>query len=150
MPIILPATTDNALAAARLRVEDRWSRCASGAAVTPTGATLRWTIPEATRPGASAPPPPGGPHLEAARLCFNWWLSTAHQQSLLGWSARTDIERPAGIKPAWKYPDAHFAEFPWFMGTARVGGALEADLDAVLRRGQVRPEPGWLGLHPGS
>ncbi|MEV5842392.1 extracellular solute-binding protein [Streptomyces sp. NPDC051985] len=126
----------------------------SGAAVTPSGATLRWAIPENGAPfmawGQRAAIFRRAAHPTAAKLYLNWWLSMPRQQSATGWSVRTDITPPAGLKPAWEYPDAHFAEFPRFM-------ADRAEVERwrqtfTLYFGEVHgdPSPGWLGLHPGA
>ncbi|MFF3333620.1 ABC transporter substrate-binding protein [Streptomyces sp. NPDC002888] len=125
----------------------------SGAAVAPAGATLRWAIPEDDAPfmawGQRAAIFRRAAHPEAAKLYLNWWLSTARQQSATGWSVRTDITPPTGLKPAWEYPNAHFADFPRFM-------ADRAEVESwkqtfTLYFGEVKgdPSPGWLGLHPG-
>ncbi|MGH1553390.1 ABC transporter substrate-binding protein [Streptomyces sp. L7] len=87
----------------------------------------------------------------AAKLYLNWQLSAAQQQaSFNGWSVRTDITLPAGLKPIWEYPNANIDGFP----------ASWADRAAVERWkqtfalyfGEVKgdPSPGWLGLHPGA
>lgn len=87
----------------------------------------------------------------AAKLYLNWQLSTTQQQgSFNGWSVRTDITPPAGLKPVWEYPNAHIDGFPRFM-------ADRAEVERwkqtfALYFGEVKgdPTPGWLGLHPGA
>ncbi|MFJ3306971.1 ABC transporter substrate-binding protein [Streptomyces sp. NPDC086549] len=90
-------------------------------------------------------------HPTAAKLYLNWQLSTTQQQaSFNGWSVRTDITPPAGLKPIWEYPNAHVDGFPRFM-------ADRAEVERwkqtfALYFGEVKgdPTPGWLGLHPGA
>ncbi|MEV6443030.1 extracellular solute-binding protein [Amycolatopsis sp. NPDC051716] len=87
----------------------------------------------------------------AAKLYLNWQLSTAQQQaSFNGWSVRTDVTPPTGLKPLWEYPNAHLDGFPRFM-------ADRAQIERwkqtfALYFGEVKgdPTPGWPGLHPGS
>ncbi|MFE3034140.1 ABC transporter substrate-binding protein [Streptomyces canus] len=87
----------------------------------------------------------------AAKLFLNWQLSTEWQKnSFNGWSVRTDITPPAGLKQLWEYPDAHVDGFPEFM-------ADRAEVERwkqtfALYFGEVKgdPTPGWLGLHPGA
>ncbi|MFF1294276.1 MULTISPECIES: ABC transporter substrate-binding protein [unclassified Streptomyces] len=87
----------------------------------------------------------------AAKLYLNWQLSLATQQgSFNGWSVRTDVTPPAGLKPVWEYPDAHVDGFPLFMADR---GAIERWKQTfALYFGEVKgePTPGWLGLHPGA
>ncbi|MGW2719966.1 ABC transporter substrate-binding protein [Streptomyces sp. NPDC001492] len=87
----------------------------------------------------------------AAKLFLNWQLSTEHQQaSFNGWSVRTDVTPPAGLKQIWEYPNAHVDGFPRFM-------ADRAEVERwkqtfALYFGEVKgdPTPGWPGLHPGA
>ncbi|MCW8380825.1 ABC transporter substrate-binding protein [Streptomyces justiciae] len=87
----------------------------------------------------------------AAKLFLNWQLSTEWQKnSFNGWSVRTDVTPPAGLKPIWEYPEAHLDGFPRFM-------ADRAEVERwkqtfALYFGEVKgdPTPGWLGLHPGA
>ncbi|MEJ3749035.1 ABC transporter substrate-binding protein [Actinomycetes bacterium KLBMP 9797] len=84
----------------------------------------------------------------AAKLYLNWQLSTERQTSA-GWSVRTDIAPPAGLKPVWEYPNANLDGFPRFMeDRARVEQLKQT---FALYFGEVKgePTPGWLGLHPG-
>ncbi|KFF98328.1 hypothetical protein IQ62_25255 [Streptomyces scabiei] len=84
----------------------------------------------------------------AAKLYLNWQLST-ERQTANGWSVRTDIAPPAGLKPIWEYPDAHVDGFPRFMeDRARVEQLKQT---FALYFGEVKgdPTPGWPGLHPG-
>ncbi|MBE8516210.1 ABC transporter substrate-binding protein [Amycolatopsis sp. H6(2020)] len=87
----------------------------------------------------------------AAKLYLNWQLSLTQQQaSFNGWSVRTDVTPPAGLKPLWEYPNAHLDGFPRFM-------ADRAEIERwkqtfALYFGEVKgdPTPGWPGLRPGS
>ncbi|MFI5792992.1 ABC transporter substrate-binding protein [Streptomyces sp. NPDC051677] len=87
----------------------------------------------------------------AAKLFLNWQLSLEHQQgSFNGWSVRTDVTPPAGLKQIWEYPNAHVDGFPRFM-------ADRAEVERwkqtfALYFGEVKgdPTPGVLGLHPGA
>ncbi|MCX5337796.1 MULTISPECIES: ABC transporter substrate-binding protein [unclassified Streptomyces] len=87
----------------------------------------------------------------AAKLYLNWQLSLATQQgSFNGWSVRTDVTPPAGLKPVWEYPDAHLDGFPRFMADR---AAIERWKQTfALYFGEVKgdPTPGWPGLHPGA
>lgn len=87
----------------------------------------------------------------AAKLYLNWQLSLARQQAAFnGWSVRTDVTPPTGLKPVWKYPNAHVDGFPRFM-------ADRAEVERwkqtfALYFGEVKgdPTPGWPGLRPGA
>ncbi|WP_328444184.1 ABC transporter substrate-binding protein [Amycolatopsis sp. NBC_00438] len=87
----------------------------------------------------------------AAKLYLNWQLSLTQQQaSFNGWSVRTDVTPPAGLKPIWEYPNADLGGFPRFM-------ADRAEVERwkqtfALYFGEVKgdPTPGWPGLHPGA
>ncbi|WP_369230490.1 ABC transporter substrate-binding protein [Streptomyces sp. R21] len=86
----------------------------------------------------------------AAKLFLNWQISAEHQRnSFNGWSVRTDIAPPAGLKQLWEYPDAHVDGFPRFM--ADRAGVERWKQTFALYFGEVKgdPTPGWLGLHPG-
>ncbi|MDT3399559.1 ABC transporter substrate-binding protein [Streptomyces sp. B1866] len=87
----------------------------------------------------------------AAKLYLNWQLSTDRQQaSFNGWSVRTDVTPPAGLKPVWEYPDAHLDGFPRFMADRAAVERWKQTF--ALYFGEVKgdPTPGWLGLHPGA
>ncbi|MFF4276613.1 ABC transporter substrate-binding protein [Streptomyces sp. NPDC001536] len=87
----------------------------------------------------------------AAKLYLNWQLSLPTQQgSFNGWSVRTDVTPPTGLKPVWEYPNAHVDGFPRFMADR---AAIERWKQTfALYFGEVKgdPTPGWLGLHPGA
>lgn len=52
----------------------------------------------------------------AAKLYLNWRLSTEQQQAATnGWSVRTDVTPPTGLKPIWQYPNGNLDGFPRFM-----------------------------------
>ena len=87
----------------------------------------------------------------AAELYLNWQLSTGTQgASFSGWSVRTDITPPAGLKPVWEYPNAHLDGFPRFMADRAEVERLKQTF--ALYFGEVKgdPTPGSLGLHPGA
>ncbi|WP_330347360.1 ABC transporter substrate-binding protein [Streptomyces sp. NBC_00582] len=87
----------------------------------------------------------------AAKLYLNWQLSTATQQGAFnGWSVRTDITPPAGLKPVWEYPNANIDGFPRFMSDRAEVERLKQTF--ALYFGEVKgdPTPGFLGLHPGA
>ncbi|MET7657117.1 extracellular solute-binding protein [Streptomyces sp. NPDC005486] len=86
----------------------------------------------------------------AARLYLNWQLSTANQTSPNGWSVRTDITPPAGLKPVWEYRNANLDGFPRFMSDR--AGVERLKQTFALYFGEVEgdPTPGVLGLHPGA
>ncbi|WP_433018442.1 ABC transporter substrate-binding protein [Kribbella sp. CA-294648] len=90
------------------------------------------------------------PNQAAAKLYLNWQLTTARQEtSFNGWSVRTDMAAPAGLRPIWTYANAGLDGFPAFM-------ADRAEVERwrqtfALYFGEVAGAPtgGWLGLHPG-
>ncbi|MDX3193919.1 extracellular solute-binding protein [Streptomyces sp. MN03-5084-2B] len=87
----------------------------------------------------------------AAKLYLNWQLSPAQQQaSFNGWSVRTDVTPPTGLKPLWEYPNAHLDGFPRFMADRAQVERWKQTF--ALYFGEVKgdPTPGWPGLHPGS
>ncbi|MEW1775546.1 extracellular solute-binding protein [Streptomyces sp. NPDC086777] len=87
----------------------------------------------------------------AAKLYLNWQLSVESQKnSFNGWSVRTDITPPSGLKPIWEYPNAHVDGFPKFM--ADRAGVERWKQTFALYFGEVKgdPTPGWPGLHPGA
>ncbi|MER7927172.1 MULTISPECIES: extracellular solute-binding protein [unclassified Streptomyces] len=87
----------------------------------------------------------------AAKLYLNWQLSTEVQtKSFNGWSVRTDIAPPAGLKRLWEYPNAHVDGFPKFMADRAAVERWKQTF--ALYFGEVKgdPTPGWLGLHPGA
>jgi ABC-type Fe3+ transport system substrate-binding protein len=87
----------------------------------------------------------------AAKLYLNWQLSTGQQKaSRNGWSVRTDVTPPVGLKPIWEYPNGNVDGFPRFMADR---AAIERWKQTfALYFGEVKgdPTPGWPGLHPGA
>ncbi|ELS50844.1 ABC transporter substrate-binding protein [Streptomyces viridochromogenes] len=87
----------------------------------------------------------------AAKLFLNWQLSTQVQKaSFNGWSVRTDVTPPAGLKPIWKYPNAHLDGFPRFMADRAEVERWKQTFALYFGEVQGAPTPGWLGLHPGA
>jgi ABC-type Fe3+ transport system substrate-binding protein len=124
-----------------------------GSAVTAPDATLKWVVPKSDpflAWGQRAAILRRAPHPAAAKLYLNWALSPALQQTTTGWSVRTDIAVPDGLKPIWEYPNAHVDGFPRFM--ADRAEAEHWRQTFTLYFGEVKgdPSPGWLGLHPGA
>ncbi|GLH96594.1 ABC transporter substrate-binding protein [Phytohabitans aurantiacus] len=127
----------------------------SGTPITSPTATTRWVVPPGDHPfmswGQRAAILAGAKHKAAAKLYMNWAISKPVQQnSFNGWSVRTDVTPPSGLKPIWKYRNGHLDGFPRFM-------ADRADVERwkqtfALYFGEVQgaPTPGSLGLHPGA
>ncbi|KND28225.1 ABC transporter substrate-binding protein [Streptomyces acidiscabies] len=87
----------------------------------------------------------------AAKLFLNWQLSAERQRSSFnGWSVRTDITPPAGLKPVWEYPNAHVDGFPAFMADRAQVERWKQTFALYFGEVQGAPTPGWLGLHPGA
>ncbi|KUL32163.1 ABC transporter substrate-binding protein [Streptomyces regalis] len=87
----------------------------------------------------------------AAKLFLNWQLSTEMQNgSFNGWSVRTDVTPPAGLKPIWEYPNAHLDGFPRFMADRAEVERWKQTFALYFGEVQGAPTPGWLGLHPGA
>jgi ABC-type Fe3+ transport system substrate-binding protein len=87
----------------------------------------------------------------AAKLFINWQLSVEHQQqSFNGWSVRTDVTPPTGLKQLWEYPNANVDGFPRFMSDRAAVERWKQTF--ALYFGEVKgdPTPGVLGLHPGA
>ncbi|QYX76987.1 ABC transporter substrate-binding protein [Streptomyces akebiae] len=84
----------------------------------------------------------------AAKLFLSWQISTERQSSG-GWSVRTDVAPPAGLKPIWEYPEANVDGFPRFMEDRAAVERWKQTF--ALYFGEVKgdPTPGWPGLHPG-
>ncbi|MDT0483902.1 ABC transporter substrate-binding protein [Streptomyces doebereineriae] len=125
----------------------------SGAALA-TG-PVKWVLPDEATPfmswGQRAAILKQAKHPTAAKLYLNWRLSVEQQQAATnGWSVRTDLTPPTGLKPIWQYPNGNLDGFPRFM-------ADRAEVERwkqtfALYFGEVKgdPSPGWLGLHPGA
>ncbi|MGQ4437353.1 ABC transporter substrate-binding protein [Streptomyces sp. SAS_260] len=87
----------------------------------------------------------------AAKLYLNWQLSAEVQEkSFNGWSVRTDITPPAGLKPLWEYPNAHVDGFPKFMADRAAVERWKQTFSLYFGEVKGDPTPGWLGLHPGA
>ncbi|MFI9833216.1 ABC transporter substrate-binding protein [Streptomyces sp. NPDC051913] len=87
----------------------------------------------------------------AAKLFLNWQLSTERQNnSFNGWSVRTDVTPPAGLKPLWEYPEAHVDGFPRFMADRAEVERWKQTFALYFGEVQGAPTPGSLGLHPGA
>ncbi|MFF3371983.1 ABC transporter substrate-binding protein [Streptomyces sp. NPDC002680] len=87
----------------------------------------------------------------AAKLFLNWQLSTEMQNgSFNGWSVRTDITPPAGLKRIWEYPNGNLDGFPRFMEDRAAVERWKQTF--ALYFGEVKgdPTPGVLGLRPGA
>lgn len=90
-------------------------------------------------------------HPTAAKLYLNWQLSAETQQKAFnGWSVRTDIAPPAGLKPVWEYPNAHVDGFPEFMADRAEVERLKQTFALYFGEVKGEPTPGVLGLHPGA
>lgn len=125
----------------------------SGAALA-TG-PVKWVLPDEATPfmswGQRAAILKQAKHPTAAKLYLNWRLSVEQQQAATnGWSVRTDLTPPTGLKPIWQYPNGNLDGFPRFM-------ADRAEVERwkqtfALYFGEVKgdPSPGRLGLHPGA
>ncbi|KUO08968.1 ABC transporter substrate-binding protein [Streptomyces sp. DSM 15324] len=115
---------------------------------------VKWVMPESApfmAWGQRAAILKAAANTTAAKLYLNWQLSTATQQSAFnGWSVRTDITPPAGLKPVWEYPNAHLDGFPRFMSDRAEVERLKQTF--ALYFGEVKgdPTPGFLGLRPGA
>jgi ABC-type Fe3+ transport system substrate-binding protein len=90
-------------------------------------------------------------HPAAAKLYLNWSISPAVQQaSFDGWSVRTDVTPPGGLRPIWEYPNAHLDQFPRFMADRAEAERWRQTFSLYFGEVQGAPTPGWLGLHPGQ
>ncbi|WP_405904941.1 ABC transporter substrate-binding protein [Streptomyces sp. NBC_00828] len=86
----------------------------------------------------------------AAKLYPNWQLSIARQQAVgNGWSVRTDVTPPAGLKPVWTYPNVHLG-FPRFMADRTKVERWKQTFALYLGEVQGESTAGRLGLHPGA
>ncbi|MFF5499994.1 ABC transporter substrate-binding protein [Streptomyces aquilus] len=116
---------------------------------------VKWVLPDASTPfmswGQRAAILKQAKNTTAAKLYLNWRLSTGEQQAATnGWSVRTDVTPPAGLKPVWQYSNGNLDGFPRFMADR---AAIERWKQTfALYFGEVKgdPTPGSLGLHPGA
>ncbi|GAB3008731.1 extracellular solute-binding protein [Streptomyces pseudoechinosporeus] len=116
---------------------------------------VKWVIPDAATPfmawGQRAAILKQAKHPTAAKLYLNWQLSTEQQQAAFnGWSVRTDVTPPTGLKPVWQYPNGNLDGFPRFMADRAAVERWKQTF--ALYFGEVKgdPSPGRLGLHPGA
>jgi ABC-type Fe3+ transport system substrate-binding protein len=87
----------------------------------------------------------------AAKLYLNWQLSTGQQRaSFNGWSVRTDVTPPAGLKPVWEYPNGNVDGFPRFMADRAAVERWKQTFALYFGEVEGDPTPGRLGLHPGA
>ena len=116
---------------------------------------VKWVLPDGATPfmswGQRAAILKQAKNPTAAKLYLNWRLSTGEQQAATnGWSVRTDVTPPTGLKPVWQYPNGHLDGFPRFMADRAAVERWKQTF--ALYFGEVKgdPSPGWLGLHPGA
>lgn len=88
-------------------------------------------------------------HPAAAKLFLNWQLSTERQTSD-GWSVRTDVAPPAGLKRVWQYANADIDGFPAFMADRAAAERLRQQMTVYIGEVKGDPTPGRLGTHPGA
>ncbi|WP_430785385.1 ABC transporter substrate-binding protein [Actinoplanes sp. G11-F43] len=92
----------------------------------------------------------GARHVAAAKLYLNWQISRAVQENTFnGWSVRTDVRPPAGLRPIWRYPNANLSGFPRFMADRAEVERWKQTFALYFGEVQGAPTPGSLGLHPG-
>ncbi|MDX3310988.1 extracellular solute-binding protein [Streptomyces sp. ME08-AFT2] len=90
-------------------------------------------------------------HPTAAKLFLNWQLSPQRQNgSSNGWSVRTDVTPPSGLKPIWEYPNGNLDGFPRFMADRAQVERWKQTFALYFGEVQGEPTPGRLGLHPGA
>lgn len=87
-------------------------------------------------------------HPAAAKLFLNWQLSK-EQQTSDGWSVRTDVDPPAGLKRVWQYENANLDGFPAFMTDRAAAERLRQQMTVYIGEVRGEPTPGRLGTHPG-
>jgi ABC-type Fe3+ transport system substrate-binding protein len=89
-------------------------------------------------------------NLAAAKLYVNWMLSVERQLTAFnGWSVRTDVTPPGGLKPAWQYPNSNVDGFARFMADRAEAERWRQTFALYFGEVQGEPTPGRLGLHPG-
>lgn len=87
----------------------------------------------------------------AAKLFLNWLLSTDMQSgSFNGWSVRTDITPPSGLKKIWEYSNGNLEGFPRFMADRSAVERWKQTFALYFGEVKGEPTPGWLGLRPGA
>ncbi|MFM9594815.1 ABC transporter substrate-binding protein [Streptomyces scabiei] len=88
-------------------------------------------------------------HPAAAKLFLNWQLSKERQTSD-GWSVRTDVAPPAGLKQVWQYRNADIDGFPAFMRNRAAAERMRQQMTVYIGEVEGAPTPGRLGTHPGA
>jgi ABC-type Fe3+ transport system substrate-binding protein len=126
-----------------------------GSPVTVAGATVKWLFPaDSGFPfmawGQRAAIFKAAKHPAAAKLYLNWQLSTERQTPNAGWSVRTDVSPPTGLKPIWDYPSANVNGFADFMEDRAAAERWRQTFTLYIGEVQGAPTPGILGLHPGA
>jgi ABC-type Fe3+ transport system substrate-binding protein len=125
----------------------------SGSLTAPPTAPTRWAIADG-HPfmawGQRAAIFKDAAHPAAAKLYLNWAVSPERQRAAFnGWSVRTDITPPGGLKPIWQYPNAGVNGFPRFMSDRADVERWRQTFALYFGDFQGEPTPGRLGLHPG-
>lgn len=69
--------------------------------------------------------------------------------SFNGWSVRTDVTPPAGLKRIREYPNAHVDGFPRFMFDRAAVERWKQTFALYFGEVEGDPTPGRLGLRPG-
>jgi ABC-type Fe3+ transport system substrate-binding protein len=126
----------------------------AGSVLGPLAPGVKWAI-SAGHPfmawGQRAAILAGARHPAAAKLYLNWAISPHVQQnSFNGWSVRTDLTPPGGLKQIWQYPNAHLDGFPAFMADRAEVERWRQTFTLYFGEVQGAASPGWLGLHPGQ
>lgn len=88
-------------------------------------------------------------HPAAAKLFLNWQLSKERQTSD-GWSVRTDVAAPTGLKKVWQYENSGIDGFPAFMRDRAAAERLRQQMTVYIGEVKGAPTPGHLGPHPGG
>lgn len=126
---------------------------AGGTLTAPATAPTRWVVPQ-NAPfmawGQRAGLPTGSRNPAAGKLYLNWILSRQRQQAAFnGWSVRTDVTPPAGLRPIWEYPNANLDGFEDFMADRALVERWRQTCHVFFGTVRGEPSPGVTGLHPG-
>jgi len=126
----------------------------AGSLTAPLAPGVQWVVPD-RHPfmawGQRAAILAGARHPAAAKLYLNWAISRGVQQySFNGWSVRTDVTPPSGLKQIWDYPNAHLDGFPRFMADRAEVERWRQTFTLYFGEVSGAPTPGWLGLYPGQ
>lgn len=116
---------------------------------------VKWVLPDGATPfmswGQRAAILKQAKNSTAAKLYLNWRLSSGEQQAATnGWSVRTDVTPPAGLKPVWQYPNGNLDGFPRFMADRAAIERWKQTFALYFGEVEGDPTPGSLGLHPGA